>query len=243
MKHLNLFPLFFVLFLFTSCKKDKDNPGPFAGTTYKILGTYNDAGKPNYLAGQDNISPGLQEFINNYFADGRYMPNTNPELFTNPEIGDITVTRPSTIYVTYVYQNAGTKNAIAFYTYPTNSPPATAKDIEVITYVFPNAGNGTPLVPGDKVKIGEFNAGTSIGFVLLSNAWKTQSKSLDDNAVHYCTNDVLNPEKDPALKKHAVLIKYPTENKVLIGFEDMDRERPECDNDFNDSVIYCTVVS
>jgi len=38
-----------------------------------------------------------------------------------------------------------------------------------------------------------------------------------------------------------VLLNYAPENKVLISFEDTDRTKPECDNDFNDVVIYCTV--
>ena len=84
--------------------------------------------------------------------------------------------------------------------------------------------------------------GTSIGFVLMQNAWDTAISQLNNDAVHFCSNDALNPEVDPNLKKHAVLINYPAENKVLIGFEDRDRTNPLCDNDFNDGVIYCTVT-
>ena len=35
----------------------------------------------------------------------------------------------------------------------------------------------------------------------------------------------LNPEKDPGLRKHAVLIEYPAEKKVMIGFEDMSKKK------------------
>jgi hypothetical protein len=98
-------------------------------------------------------------------------------------------------------------------------------------------------VAGDKVNIGNFNAGTSIGFVLMQNAWKPKSSSLNNDAVHFCTNDALNPEVDPKLKKHGVLIYYAPEKKGLIGFEDIDRTTKECDNDFNDVLIYATVIN
>lgn len=65
---------------------------------------------------------------------------------------------------------------------------------------------------------------------------------MDYNAVHFCSNDILNPEVDPNLKKHAVLINFSAENKVLIGFEDRDRTLPNCDHDFNDLLVYCTVT-
>lgn len=232
---------FMAILLLSACKKDK-RTGPFAGTTYQFLGKYDGSGKPSYLMAPDIISADMQHFMQDYIQNGKNLTISNPELFTNSAIADITITQPSSIYMTFLYQNAGAKNAIAFYTYPTNSPPTTAKDIQVITYIFPNTGRDTPLKPGDKVKIGTFNAGISIGFVLLKNAWDSQSKSINDNSIHYCTNDVLNPETDPTLRKHAVLINYSAGHKILIGFEDIDRSTPECDNDFNDAMVYCTVA-
>ncbi len=65
---------------------------------------------------------------------------------------------------------------------------------------------------------------------------------MNNDAVHFASNDVLNPEVDPKLKKHAVLINYTPENKILVGFEDYDRTQAGCDNDFNDVVIYATIV-
>ena len=241
MKHKYILLLLVVSILFTACRKEK--AGPFAGTTYKTLGNYDNKGLPSYLLPKDVISTGLQNFMDGYLVNGRNLIMSHPELFTNSAIADIKVTKPSTIYMTFVHQDASNTNALAFYTYSTDNPPATAKDIEKITYVFPNAGDGTPLQSGDKVSLGQFNPGTSVGFVLLINAWDKKAKSLNNNSVHYCTNYVLNPEKDPGLRKHAVLIEYPSEKKVLIGFEDTNRENPNCDHDFNDAIFYCTVVN
>src|SRR5690606_13439860 len=180
--------------------------------------------------------------INTTLPEKEDLRTTHPELLNSPTIGDIVITQQSDVFITFVSEGTAYTNTFAFYTYPTNQPPASPSDIKKIYYVFPNAGFDTPLTPGDKVKIGSFNVGTSIGFVILKDAWKLATKTINNKAVHFCSNDVLNPEVDPKLKKHAVLIPYPAENKVLIGFEDIDRTSPDCDHDFNDVVVYATVT-
>ena len=167
---------------------------------------------------------------------------SHPELFSSDAGADIVLTQTSHVYVTYIFQGAGMTNTIAFYTYPTNKPPLKTTDIKTITYIFPNAGNGSPLEVGDKVKIGRFNAGTSIGFVLLADGWNSTTKELDNKVLHFYSTDILNPEPDPGLKKHVVSIEYAPESKVLIGFEDLDRTRNDCDHDFNDVMFYETVT-
>ena len=226
-----------------ACKKDPvTKPVEFKSTTYQTLGTYDTSGSPSYLLPPDTVSADMQSFINTILPQGVDLRNTHPELLTTKAIADITITQPSDIFITFVSQGAGYPNALAYYTYPTNDPPASADDIKEIVYIFPNAGAGTKLKAGDKVKIGSFDVGTSIGFVLMQGAWDKDAKKLNNNAVHFCSNDVLNPEVDPNLKKHAVLINYPQENKVLIGFEDIDRTNAVCDHDFNDIITYATVV-
>ena len=163
-------------------------------------------------------------------------------MFSGSAIADIAINQQSDVFITYIFNGSGTTNTLGFYTYPTNTPLASAKDIKTITYVFPNAGSGSTLETGDKVKIGRFNPGTSIGFVLMQSAWNSTNHSINNKSVHFCSNDILNPEVDPALKKHAVLINYAAENKVLMGFEDLDRTSSICDHDFNDVVVYATVT-
>ena len=234
-----------VLVMLFSCKKDEavTIPVEFTYTTYQALGSYDTSGKPSYLLSpRDVISTSMLSFINSMLADKQDLRKTNPELLTTKAIADIAITASSDVFITYVSHGGGLTNTFAFYTYPTNQPPASTKDIKIITYIFPNSGNKTTLVKGDKVKIGRFDAGTSIGFVLLQKAWNATTHAIDNKVVHFCSNDVLNPEVDPNLKKHAVLIDYPLEKKVLIGFEDLDRTDPKCDHDFNDVVFYCTVT-
>jgi hypothetical protein len=243
MKTKNYPPLLFILLILFSCKKDepKTRVVEFKSTTYQALGSYDATGEPSYLTTPDTISSDLLSFLNSTLSEGINLTTTHPELLTNKAIADIPITEPSDVFMTFVSQSGGYTNTFAFYTYPTNQPPASTEDIKTITYVFPNSGMLTPLNRGDKVKIGRFEPGTSIGFVLLQKAWDTTTHTLNNKVVHFCSNDVLNPEVDPNLKKHAVLIDYVPENKVLIGFEDLDRTNPACDNDFNDLLLYATV--
>ena len=242
MKMKMLSPLFAGVLLFVACKKDPVTvPVKFTETTYQTLATYDTSGRPSNLLPKDTVSSQMITYIKNTLIEKSDLRSTNPELLTTKAIADIKITQPSDVFITYVSQLTNSTNALAFYTYPSNMPPASAKDIKQITYVFPSVGLGTKLQAGDKVKIGRFEVGTSIGFVILKDAWNTTTKTLNNDAVHFCSNDALNPEVDPNLKKHAVLINYPSENKVLIGFENTDRSSEKCDHDFNDVVIYATV--
>jgi hypothetical protein len=242
----NILMAVFICLSFISCKKEEKQPATrvvtFTSTTYKSLGTYDTQGKPdNLIVPRDSISNSLLSFISSTLADKQDLRITNPLLLTSRAIADISITVASDVFITYVSQGGGYTNTFAFYTYPTGNPPAGTKDIDTITYIFPNSGYLTPLLKGDKVKLGRFNPGTSIGFVILQTAWDLTTHQLNNKVVHFCSNDILNPEVDPNLKKHAVLIDYPAEQKTLIGFEDRDRTDPGCDHDFNDVVFYCTV--
>ncbi|MDB5117280.1 MAG: hypothetical protein JWQ79_2772 [Mucilaginibacter sp.] len=241
-----LIPLVFLSLILFSCIKDKPMaavtvPVKFTSTSYVNLQPFDTTGKPLNMETPDVISNGLMNFLHTTLPESVNLATTHPELLASTAIGDVKITQTSSLDVTFVAEGTGFTNAIAFYTYPTNSPPASAADIKTITYIFADAGFKTPLTVGDKVNIGTFSAGTSVGFVLMKNAWDLTKHILNNDAVHFCSNDVLNPEVDPKLKKHAVLLNYVPENKMLIGFEDIDRTDPKCDNDFNDAVIYVTV--
>lgn len=242
MKTTNYKFIFIIILLINSCKKDPvTQPVNFTSTTYQDLAPYSALGLPENLL-KDTISDSMLSFIDDILPDGKNEAIAHPEWFTSAAIADIKITQPSEVYLTFVSGNAANSNSIAFYTYPTNQIPASASDIKLITYVYPNAGRLTPLSPGDKSDLGKFDVGTTIGLVLMQNAWDTTTHTLNNNAVHFCTTDALNPEVNPDLKRHAVLINYAPENKLIIGFEDTNRTSPLCDNDFNDVVLYFTVT-
>jgi hypothetical protein len=239
-----LAPFVLFIFLFASCKKEDAALSPFASTPHETVVSYDDQGRPTNMA-RDVISANLLSFIATNLPDGKDMRTSHPEYLNNPAIADIGVTKKSDIFITFISQATNSRNALAFYTYSSAAPPASVSDIKSFTYIFPNAGNNPPLQAGDKVKLGTFEAGISVGLVLLKDAWNPTAKKPDNNTVHFLSNDVLNPEADAALKKHAVLVPYNQnqENKILIGFEDVNRTLPNCDHDFSDLILYATVVN
>jgi hypothetical protein len=244
------FPLAFAAaFSFCSCQKELSFTATVpteqlsTETTYLTLGSWDEFGRPNYLLAKDVITTDLNSFINNILPERSDLFSSHPELLSSRVSADIAITQTSDVYITYISQGAGMTNTVGFYTYPTNTPPLKTTDIKTITYIFPNAGYGSTLESGDKVKIGRFKQGTSIGFVLLQSGWNSTTRQLENKVVHFYSTDILNPEPDPGLKKHAVSITYAPENKVLIGFEDLDRTRGDCDHDFNDVLIFATLRS
>jgi hypothetical protein len=235
--------MFFSVIILSACKKDLvTKPVAFTSTSYQDLVPYNSLGEPDNLL-KDTISAAMQSYVGQILIKGQNLTISLPELFTSDASANINITKKSDVYITFYSGDAAYSNAVAFYSYPSDKPPLTAADIRLITYVFPNAGHLTALNPGDKAEIGTFEPGTTIGFVIMQNAWDTTNHTLNNNAVHYCSTDALNPEVDPKLKRHAVLISYAPENKLLVSFEDQDRTSSSCDNDFDDVSFYTTVVA
>jgi len=216
----------------------------FTSTMYDSLGTWNNQGVPNYLVKpSDTINTAMMNFITSTLPEYQNLTKSHPDLFTSSSNPNIDITSNTDVYITFVYEGSGYLNTIAFYTYPTNNPPTSVSAITNITYIFPNASepnSGGNLLPGTKVKIGTFGPGTSIGFVLMQNAFNPLTSMVNHGAVHFCSADALNPENDPNLKRHAVLLNF--QGKTLIGFEDTDRAIGGSDNDFNDVIIYATQV-
>jgi LruC domain-containing protein len=213
-------------------------------TTYTYMGTYDDQGVPNYLVSPpDVISAQLLSFLNTSLPEGVDVRKLHPQYLQSTATSDINITQTADVWVTFVSEGAGYLNSLGYYTYPTGNPPQSASDITQIYYIFPNAslpGSGGDLKSGSKVKLGRFNAGTSIGFVLLSNAWNGGSKTINSNAQKFYSTTVCNPETDTSLKRHTVLLYDADQNLFMTGFEDMFRQNPSCDNDFNDVVFYTT---
>ncbi|MCJ8208627.1 LruC domain-containing protein [Mucilaginibacter sp. RS28] len=205
-------------------------------------------GRPAYLEPTgDVIEQSLLSYVNASLPEQVAVPDKHPEYLSGNAVHTINVTAKSDVWITFVAEGAGYQNTLAYYTYKTNNPPTqvgggtSANGIDKITYIFPNAsasGSGGGLKSGDKVKLGTFDAGTSIGFVLIQNAWT--GSGVNANAQKFYTQDEFNPENTAALRKHTVLLYDDVHKLYLLGFEDLNRQNGNSDNDFNDLVIYAT---
>ena len=223
-----------------------ENAGARMASTLNIeyAAKYNTAGVPENLEPKlDYISAKLLEYINASLPEGMPVPTYHPTYLADGKKTTLDVVETADVWLTFVHEGAGWRNSIGYYVYPTNEPPKSMADIEKVTVLFPNAsmvGSGGGLKSGNKVKIGRFEAGFSIGLVLFGNGWNGQRVEGYHYAVFADKN--LNPEQDRNLKQHNVLL-WDEENKLfLLGFEDIRRDNIPfgSDQDFNDAILFVT---
>lgn len=208
---------------------------------YKFLGSYTSDGTPLYFDTSDVIDNATLSLVSNSLPENYPVPTYNPQYISSGYDTNIVISKPADVWVTFVSEGAGYKNVLGFYTYDINNPPTTAPNSSDITIIFPNVsanGSGGSLLAGNKVKIGTFPAGTGIGWVLLANAW---NGSMVTNGLWRLFSDSrFNPESTASLRQHNVLLNDPTNQRILLGFEDIRRDYASCDQDFNDAIFYIT---
>ena len=209
--------------------------------SYQFLGSYSSNGTPDYLEAEgDEVSIATLELIDNALPESYPVPVYNPHYISAGYDTDVILTDSAEVYITFVTEGAGYRNVLGFYTYDTNNVPTTTPSPSDITIIFPNVsalGSGGGLQTGDKVKIGNFSAGTGIGWVLLANGW---NGSVTPGYWQVFSNPDYNPEANPTLRHHNVLLCDTAHERVILGFEDIRRDYGSCDNDFNDAIFYVT---
>lgn len=209
---------------------------------FSFLGSYDELGVPDYLEPQnDNISNESMQMIMNALPEGYPVPDYNPHYITSGYDTNIELEKDATVWVTFVKEGAGYKNVLGFYTYDVNDENRRKPWESEITIIFPNAsegGYGGGLRKGNKVKIGDFKAGTGIGWVLLANAWNGSQVTWGLWQVH--SDPEFNPEANEDLRHHTVLLSDPENERIYLGFEDIRRDYNSCDQDFNDAIFYVT---
>lgn len=204
------------------------------------MGSFNRQGVPDYLeSGRDVVNSELLSFINASLPEGRPVPTYHPQYLSSAAENNLVVEETADVWMTFVHEGAGYRNVLGYYTYPTGSEPQSTDDISEINIVFPNAsfrGSGGGLYTGDKVHLGQFDAGTTIGFVLFANGW---NGSATGGYHQVYSNNNLNPESTEEKRYHTVLLYDDTNELFLLGFEDLNRDQSS-DDDFNDAIIYLT---
>jgi len=212
------------------------------GFQYKNLGQYNAIGVPDYLElPNEIIDINFQNDINGSLPEGRNVANANPSFIANNNDSDLNILSESDVWVSFVQEGTMNKNTLGFYTYPTTYPPRTIAEIKNRTIIFPNASSensGGGLKQGNKVYLGRFNANTSIGWFVISNAF-VNGKVTQGRTIFY-SEAAFNPESDGRLKSHTVLLKDNNRGKLILGFEDVIRNQFS-DHDFNDLVFLITI--
>ncbi len=209
--------------------------------TKTYIGNWDSQGVPSYLAsGRDALNTPILKRLNSNLPDNRPVPVYHPQYLTNTSA--IEVQQNSDIWITFIHEGTINRNSLGYYTYPKNNPPANTADISSIKIAFPNLSyrnSGGGLVSGDKVYLGSFSPDSAIGFVILTDAYDISSATVGNGTNQYYTNETLNPETTPSGRHHHVLLWDSTEQKMILGFEDQNRNSGN-DDDFNDLVFHLT---
>ncbi|PCJ19410.1 MAG: hypothetical protein COB04_05815 [Gammaproteobacteria bacterium] len=137
------------------------------------------------------------------------------------------------VFITFLHEGAGYKNSFGYFTYDSEAPPTTTSEVNEII-VFANLSYPY-MAAGDRVSIGTFPAGTSIGFFLAANGFTTSTGVKTYSVPYYYTLQILNPEPTEILRRHTVLLYDDEVEEVVLGIEDLNRQSG--DNDFNDAVF------
>jgi len=214
------------------------------------MGTFNNLGVPNYLEPvNDVIDPGMLAMINATLPEYQNLTVTHPE-WVDPLINyDLAIVAESQVWITFVDEGACWTNALGFYTYDLNNPPATKNDIQTIYVILPNASEAGGscgvggLHPGNKVYLGQFAANTGIGFVLLVNGWSSSSYQVGMGSYQLYSNPDFNPQMGgqyASQRQQFVMVYDNVRDILLTGVE--DQKRPQGDKDFNDLVFYVTAI-
>lgn len=219
-----------------------------AGGGWYYMGTYDSDGVPNYLENPgDNVDAAMLTDFNNTLPELLNIPSNKPHLLSPSNAFDVHLIADGDVWVTFMAEGAGFKNTLGYYTYQSGNPPTAASQIDSIFTVFPNASrqnSGGNLLAGDKVYLGNFPAGTAIGWVLMSDGWdgNTQTiKSSNPNQTKFYSTYSFNPEPNATLRQHNVQLLDPVRKIVYVGFEDRRRDQGS-DEDFNDMVFFATAT-
>ncbi len=241
MKHL------FVLFLFL----------PW-GSTYAwdyALGdyssNYSNKGIPNSMAQDISISSELINKISTALPERKNVTLTNPDYITNDQGANISVIETGEVFVTFLHEGAGYKNAFGYFTYTGDAPTSRSEINEVV--LLPNAsfynsgGDSNGMRVGDTLSLGTHTAGTKIGFFVIANGFHSHhgiKPWQGENWIFYTVKD-LNSENDTNnenLNAHTVMLYDDETGNVILGLEDILRTNPGCDHDFNDLIFMVTAT-
>ncbi|KAB0288009.1 LruC domain-containing protein [Vibrio fortis] len=213
---------------------------------------YSALGKPNDTYSIAGTLP--HDTLDNVYSmlpEGTYVNSAfiAPERYSNIDIDDeLGGAEFASAKVTFLNEGAGYRNALGYFVYDTNNPPASMDDITAHTIIFPNTSKAPDgeMVEGDTIDLGvELTAGQTLAFFVVPNGWGWSGSynniaSLGNWGTPFYSYSDLNPENTASLRRHNVAF-IDTENEFFVlGFEDL--KRTGGDHDFNDLLFTVEVT-
>lgn len=175
------------------------------------------------------------ESLNSLLPESQNIMTIIPELFSDTIQNQIILVNESNVYVTFIYEGAGYRNSLHWYSYDKTKPPQSVAELQY-NVLFPNIStidDGGKLEPGYTLQVGKgaFPAGTVIGFFLVLNGWN--DGTIDYTKPTQYTDRLFNVNGN----QQYILFRMNAFNHLFLGFEDVNRDNYNCDKDFNDVLI------
>jgi hypothetical protein len=202
-------------------------------------------------ATNDTFSTQLKNDIAAALVERQSVPAVHPELLPPHLVPDLQVAEDlCKVWVSFYSEGAGQRNSLGYFAYPDGTPPSsvplTTRQSNIIFANSSASGSGGTLVQGNRRQLGSgtvttFPKGSRIGFYLIANACNSDTNctpsNIDYSKPTYYTVDALNPESTAAKKRHALIVRHADAQRLVMGFEDLNRDASGTDHDFND-VVY-----
>ncbi|PRX57577.1 LruC domain-containing protein [Flagellimonas meridianipacifica] len=204
---------------------------------YTYLSSYNSLGVPDDMELPDVIQQNLLDDVNASLPERSRVPIANPQFLANESETSMVLTDLADVWVTFVSEGAGFRNAIGYYSYPIGQKPDTVDDITAHNIIFPNVsmvGSSGGLVPGDRVYLGRFPPNTVVSWFIVANGWN--GSDVGDGRNIFYSDPTFNPENG-SLSNHMVQLYDSAREINFLAFEDLRRDQGS-DDDFNDAVFY-----
>lgn len=217
--------------------------------TYKYLGEWNANGIPNYLLKSSEYSYTPTQAFNGIVNATR--PD-NSDMATHYNCPSITISETANVFINFIsHNNSKRNNVLAYYVFNANTVPTTDYINENLIIAFPNT-NADGLKTGDVIQLKyrdkeelteAFPAGSSIGFVLLVDAFSNNSINSYTNLM-YSQNDYNRWDiGNVQTASKPALISYQADGQNVLAFEDMPWDESatrEALPNFSDDVFVIT---
>jgi LruC domain-containing protein len=197
----------------------------------RFIGGWTENGVPDYLdENNEDYSIDFLRKIAITLPENADLSPTYDEFIV--ESGDIQLSGDAELSLSFLHEGTAQQHTLGFYAYQTNNPPQSVDDIEYFTIVFPNLSfvdNEAGLSVGNRVQLGEFSAGTSLGWFVFVDGWTGSSINQDAKTIY--SNADFNPGGE--LNRQSIYFYDSVNDRVVLGFEDHECSG-ESDSDFND---------
>ena len=174
----------------------------------------------------------LSDFFQSFLSEGQHIPSAHPEFLSPTATPHILLTEDAELSLSFIRYGGGFNSVLGYYYYDSNNPPSSVDElIKLVT--FPRAtgtGHGGVLTEGNTVElVGDFKAGTVIGFFLHPNSFSNGNIIKGEQRFHSDPNFNRENEQQTLMMYHAGC------DATVISFEEIFR--PYGDQDFNDVIF------